>query len=791
MFDEALEAVKELQEKVSRMKYQHDGEKTFDDVLQRVVCEARKFYKYDTVVPFDRVEKMLLNGRFVPGGSILFGLGNTKVRCSLSNCYVTPIQQDSLEGIFDALKHAARTYSYRGGTGIDITILRPKAERVHNAALSSSGAVSFMPLISEVTNAIGQNGRRGACMISIDIRHPDVMDFIWAKSRPEKVFGKDFLTGKVPDIYGANISVKLTDKFMEAVRDNADWTFVFPDRDADPELYDTTWKGDYATWTGKLKKYNTVKAVDLLKEIAEAAHTSGDPGVLFIDTVHDYTPGVAINNILKPMTTNPCGEQPIGPYNNCLLGAMVLWKYVENPFTDSAKFDEELFLSDVEAAVTLMNTFSDINVDLHPLQEQRDADRYGKRIGIEFTGLGDMLAMLGIRYGTEDSISFVKQVMRKKAIKEIETSWKIAHEGICAPAFYDVPSRVRFLNSKYIINLDLPEELRRVILADGLANTAFNTVGPTGSISIMSNNCTSGIEPLFMFSYSRQTRLDPNKYFNMIHKPALDYIIENNLKGSVEELKEKLNYVEAWEIDWRARIDMQAAVQQYTDSSISSTINLPNSVTPKEIMDIYYYAWEKKLKGVTIFRDGCKKGVLSAKQETEHNKEAGYNKETEGNNKNAEYNGPLIKELLDEERAVRHRVHWKGSKIYIIVTLDEEDSPLEVFVKLPRESGVSEREFQEKFSLWESVTRLTSLLLRAGIPVEKIVEQLNKASYSVVDAAAIMCRVLKKYIPGVDEEDEDIVNKELGETCPECRKKAYVLENGCGVCKHCGYTTCG
>lgn len=802
---EAMAVVEDLQRQVSAKKYQLPGEEHFGDVISRVCIEAKKHYHevYESLVPFDEVENMLGTGRFIPAGSINSGIGNTRIKCSLSNCYVTPFENDSIEGIFDGLKKAARTFSYRGGTGMDLTILRPKDEPVNNAARTSSGAVSFMPLISNSAESIGQMGRRGALLLSIDIRHPDAMRFIWCKSRPEEVFGKDFLTGKLPDVYGANISLKLTDAFMSAAIHGEDWEFVFPDREADKDLYDTKWNGNYEDWAeagGTLKSYGSVNAATILHEIATAAHGSGDPGVLFIDTVIQNTPGSDIHRSLRPLTTNPCGEQPVGPYNNCLLGAMVFSKYVDHPFTESAKFNQRLFLDDVKRAVMFMNVMSDINEDLHPLKEQREADKFGKRIGIEFTALGDTLAMLGIKYGSPEAIVFIENTLRAKAIKEIESSALLAEKGKCAPALRDVSARRGFLENQYIKGLELPDHLRANIVAYGLANTAFNTVGPTGSISIISNNCTSGIEPLFMFSYARQTRLDPNKYFHMIHKPALDYILDNYSRDELEagvdldEIKSKLCYVEAWEVPWIERIDMQSAAQQYTDSSISSTVNLPETATVEEIVDIYTTAWENDLKGITVFRDGCKKGVLVSTEAANNEGKVVAQAQTT-------VTTPYIQELLDEERSVRHRVHWKGSKIYIIVTLDDDDNPLEVFAKLPREAGIngngmySEEHFQEKYSLWETVTRLVSLLLRSGMPVEKIIDQLEKSAYSIVDASAILCRILRKYLPSLLEEgeftDAEIVAQELGKTCPECGKKAYVFEGGCGACRSCGYTTCG
>lgn len=290
-----------------------------------------------------------------------------------------------------------------------------------------------------------------------------------------------------------------------------------------------------------------------------------------------------------------------------------------------------------------------------------------------------------------------------------------------------------------------------------------------------------------MFSYTRQTRLDPNKQFVMLHKPAIDYLLRNTelLPLKVSEAKELLNYDEANDISVEDRIAVQAAVQKYTDTSISSTINMPSSSNIRDILNVYTLAYDAGLKGITIFRDGCKDGVLKATKPEEKAV--------------IPYQGIILKELLDEERARRYRVSWKGSKIYITVTIDEDDQPLEVFAKLPREAGIngnglySEENFQEKYSLWEAVTRLTSLLLRAGMPVTEIIEQLEKSTYSIIDASSILIRILRKFVDsGLSEvDDTDIVEKGLGTKCPECSKMSYVYENGCGACKSCGYSTCG
>lgn len=765
IIDLGLKEHEMIEAMVVQKKYCQEGEATLEDVRTRVASHISDPHLKKW---FEKTKS------FLPGGSILSKGG------SFSNCYFTPILTDSLEGIFDCCKAMARTYSYRGGTGINLSILRPKHTPVSNTAKTSTGAVSFAPLFSQVTGKIGQHGRRGALIMLLDVRHPDILDFIRSKSHPEEVFRDDGIFSSNPEhIRYANISVVLTDDFMKAVEKDEIWTLKFPNFEADKARYDVFWDGDFDSWEGVWKIYAEIPAREILREIANSAWMTGDPGVVFMDTVKKWTPGAWIDpDNLTPKGVNPCGEQPLADWNNCLLGALVLSDYVESPFSDDRFFNENKFLYDVENAVRFLNEMSDINENLHPLQEQREADKYGKRIGLELTGVADALAMMGLEYGSDDGNYWLEIILRKKAEEEINTSLDLASEQGCCPAFSSKSSRVEFLACPYIKRLNLDKGLQEDILKFGLRNTAFNTFGPTGSLSILAGNCTSGIEPLFAMSYQRSTTLHPVP-IELIHKPVLKYLKGKGVENfDLRQVKRDLNYVEAHELHWTKRIGVQSVVQAYTDSSVSSTINLPSSATVEEIEQIYTTAWRANLKGITVFRDGCKQGVLERTKEEQRDI--------------PRIEGLYIKDLLDVERGERHRILWKGAKMYVIVSLDEDNNPVEVFVKLPREAGMNgdghyrAETYHEKFSLWETVTRMASLLLRSNVPLEMVIKQLDKGSFSLTDASAVLSRVLRRYLPQEEDEDGDVIGNE----CPECGENTFFITGGCPACQSCGYSKC-
>lgn len=477
----------------------------------------------------------------------------------------------------------------------------------------------------------------------------------------------------------------------------------------------------------------------------------------------------------------------MAPYQNCLLGALVLYKYVENPYTAQAKFNFKLFQEDIIEAVLFLNWASKLNQDRHPLQEQRDMDVYSRRIGLELTGIADTLAMLNLPY---KACPELEEIMQVKAIIELYASSKAVEYVGVAPALSDNNSFKSFMLSSYIKSLfnNVPED--KLILSsrdivtkvstDRLANTAFNTLGPCGTISIVAENCSSGIEPVFSLGkYIRKTHIGGP--YELLHGPVLKHCYETY--ANFNEIISK--YQDAHTVSTQDRLGVQALLQRYTDSSVSSTINLPKTALIDTVKTVYKEAFYQGLKGITIFRDGCKDGVLT-KVTTAPTTLSPF-----------AYTTPIKKELLYEEDAKRYKIRWKNSNLYCIVVYDETETPIEVFAKPPRKSGMNQKgEFEseryfDKMADWDGLCRQISLNLRYNVPLEEVVEQLDDASYSLVDSPGILARILKMYLPDTQQEETDETDCSFGGgLCPECRNYAVIREAGCEHCTICDYSKC-
>ncbi len=706
---------------------------------------------------YEKFTWLLENFRFVPGGRIMFGAG-AKKKATLLNCYVIPVREDSLEGIFDWCKEAARTYSLGGGVGTDISVLRPRGARVNNSAIFSSGAVSFMEIMSETTHTIGQNGRRGALMITISVDHPDVMEFIKVKQNLKKV-------------RYANISVRITDEFMRAVDADADFTMRFD-----------------SPRTGKVEK--TVKARAVWNELIQTARDWAEPGLIFWDTVKRYSPSEY--NGMEVITTNPCSEQPLQPYGACDLGSLNLSAFVLDAFTDNARMDWASLEKATRYAMRFLDNVLDYNAEKHPLRMQADAVGKSRRTGLGVTGLGDMLAKLRIKYDTEESLAFVEKLFTAIENAAYDESTEIAKEKGPFPLF----DSEKHMSMPFIQTLN--DGLKQKIAANGLRNVALLTIPPVGSGSVLAGT-SSGIEPIFAFSYTRRSESLSKEYFKVYHPLVLDYM-------QVAGLKEDANlpdfFVPAHHIKAEFRVRLQGIIQKHIDSAISSTVNLPENTTVEQVGNIYMMAWKAGCKGITVYREGSREGILITDEE-EKKKEAAKAK-------------PAAQEEWKRPQALIGRtvkLKMQQTSLYVTANFDEENKIKEVFVNMGHTGS------QEK-SYTEAIGRLISRYVQLNGDLSDVITSLKgiKANdsitwdrglklYSVPDAIAkalemVVSASSLKAVPLGVKEGEDGSGYQLRvsadkegssikpEMCPECSEMSLVHESGCYTCQNCGYTKC-
>ena len=547
-------------------KYQFENE-TFEEWLNRVSDGN------------EDIKDMILNKRFLFGGRILANRGLDKLgkKVTYSNCYVLSVD-DSIESIYKACSDLARTFSYGGGVGIDISKLRPVNSYVNNTARKTSGACSFMDTFSQVTETIGQNGRRGALMLSMDCTHPEIIDFINIKTDLNRVTK-------------ANISVRITDDFMKAVKNDEDW-----------ELY-------FKTEHEEIKKI--VKAKDIFKLLCKNNWDYAEPGILFWDRIKNYNI-LSEDENFEYAGVNPCAEEPLPDGGSCLLGALNLSAYVENK-----EFNFDLFKEDICKAVKGLNEVLDQGLPLHPLAIQRETVRDYRQIGLGVMGIADMLIKMEIKYDTDEALKLCDTIGYTLTNTALKSSALLAKEYGAYPK-YDKHS---ILSSDFVLQ-NAESDTYELIIEHGLRNSQLLTIAPTGSISTMIE-VSGGIEPIFSFSYTRKTESlhGEDKYYKVYTKIVKEYMEENNLKEE-EELPDF--FVNAQTIDPFKRVEMQGIWQTSIDASISSTINLPNEATVEDVEKLYMYAWETGCKGLTIYRDGCaRSGILTLdnKKEEEEVKE--------------------------------------------------------------------------------------------------------------------------------------------------------------------------
>lgn len=832
-FDEALAASKiyfkgdELAANVWVNKYALKDsfgniyEKSPTDMHKRLASEfARIEKKYPNPMTESEIYKLLEDFKYViPQGGPMTGIGNEHQVASLSNCFVIGHERpaDSYGGILMIDEEQVQLMKRRGGVGHDLSHIRPTGSAVLNSALTSTGVVPFMERYSNSTREVAQDGRRGALMLTISIKHPDAEHFIDAKMEQGKVTG-------------ANVSVKIDDEFMRAALSGNKYTQQYP------------------VYSKKPKVVNEIDASALWKKIIHNAWQSAEPGVLFWDTVlRESVADCYADKGYRTVSTNPCGEIPLCPYDSCRLIAINLYSYVENPFTSKATFNFPLFKEHCAKAMRLMDDLIDLEmekIDLilakiksdpeedyvkrteHELWEKiRKKSLGGRRTGLGITGEGDMLAAMGLTYGSIEAIEFAVQVQKTLAIEAYRSSVIMAEERGAFPIY----EAAKEINNPMIIRIKSEDpELYERMVKSGRRNVSMLTIAPTGTTSLMTQT-TSGIEPVFRPFYLRRKKVNPNdknvkisyrddtgdcfeEYFVFHHKFLTWATINGYEKDEVlamsedelENLLKKSPYYKATanDIDWVAKVRMQGEIQKWVDHSISVTVNLPEDITEETVAEVYKAAWESGCKGITVYREGSRSGVLvSTTKETPVLKPKKRPKTLEAD---------IIRFRNRSEKWIAFVGKLDGQPYEIFTGIVDEDTRI-----IPRsiergwivkekdlKSGKSRYDFHYVDALgYPSVlggishmfnkefwnyAKLISGVIRNGMP---IVDILNLVQGLELDSESINTwkngveRALKRYIP-------DGTRDETGQKCGNCASKNLVYQEGCLVCIDCGYSKC-
>lgn len=617
----------------------------------------------------EAIKKLIKERKFLFGGRILAsrGLQNKGRKITFSNCYVIEPPEDNIESIFDCAKKLARTYSYGGGCGIDISKLSPKNAKINNAAKETSGSVSFMDLYSMVTALIGQSGRRGALMISLDCSHPDIEEFINVKSDLNK-------------ITKANISVRITDKFMLAVDTNSDWELTYT-----------------RVETGEMISKN-VSAKALFMSLAKMNWDYAEPGALFWDNITSWNL-LSEDDNFKYAGVNPCAEEPLPAGGSCLLGSHNLSEFVSNPFTPKAKFELDKFILAVEQGVIALNEVLHEGLPLHPLQEQRDSVNDWRQIGLGVFGWHDTLLKMGIKYGEESSLDFAETI----AFNMINTAIKTSANLTDVYGTYPKYNKSAIFKSQFFIS-NTSIETKTLVLEKGLANSQLLTIAPTGSIGTMFGVST-GLEPIYNISYTRKTEsLHGKDQYYKVYTPIVEQYMKVNNITNEEDLPDFFNT--AMTLNYKERIKMQAVWQSHIDASISSTVNVPNDFSVEEVEDLYMLAWKYNLKGITIFRDGCARtGILT-------------NIETPKVNQPIELPWGTILDATDDLIGKKKKVISGCGSLHVQAWFDPINGKLmEVFLSKGGSGGCA--------SYMVGLSRILSLALRTGASFDYVIDQLQ------------------------------------------------------------------
>ncbi|MFQ5602027.1 MAG: adenosylcobalamin-dependent ribonucleoside-diphosphate reductase [bacterium] len=704
---------------------------------------------------FKKFFEILYEFKFLPGGRILHGAGrdDARRRPTLSNCYVIPIEEDSLEGIYTCLTESAMVYRTGGGVGTDLSILRPSGASVNATVDHSPGATAFMNLLSESTNTVSQAGRRGALMLTIRVDHPDVEKFIAIKNDSNR-----------QKVKYANISVLLTHEFMNAMLQDKEFQLKWPcvpGQNADQPV----------------KVYKTVRAKELWDKIIASAHASAEPGIIFWDTMKDYH-NVEYANPLS--STNPCGEQPLAAFTACNLGNLNLAKFIdENGVLD---FDE--LREYTRIATRFMDNVIDYNMNNHASSKISRAVASDRRVGVGITGLGDALVLMKIKYDSKEALKMTEKIMKTIRDTCYETSIELATEKGAFPLF----DWKEFSKSKFIKTL--PKNLKDKIKKYGIRNSTLLTVPPVGTGSIVAET-SSGIEPIFCTSYTRRVKNDDGESFReyKVYHPLI-----KRLFGSDENLPDYV--VTAHDIDPYFRVKMQGAIQKYVDSSVSSTVNLPEDIDVNAVADIYITAYKAGLKGITVYREGSREGIL---------------KTDKPKLKNVDQNGFHPRTRSKITTGITERIRTGEGNLYVTINEDE-DGLCEVFSNIGKAGGNAAAQT-------EAISRLISLALRASIDPKEIISQLKGISgpapiwengEQILSTPDAIGKALERYLirkgqlkksvetTAAKQDESSTLQKKTPDqglsgyeilTCPDCGAPV-THETGCMTCYHCGWSKC-
>ena len=803
-------------------------EKSPADMHHRIASElARIERKYPNPVPEEEIFDLINHFRYIiPAGSPMTGIGNDFQIASLSNCFVIGIEgdADSYGAIMKEDEEQVQLMKRRGGVGHDLSRIRPKGSPVKNSALTSTGLVPFMERFSNSTREVAQDGRRGALMLSVSIKHPDAEAFIDAKMTEGRVTG-------------ANVSVRIDDEFMRCATEGQPYRQQYPIDAEKPQME------------------KEIDAAALWKKIVHNAWKSAEPGVLFWDTIiRESLPDCYADLGFKTISTNPCGEIPLCPYDSCRLLAINLYSYVKNPFTPEAEFDFELFRRHVQLAQRLMDDIIDLEQEkidriLEKIASDPQSDEVkatertlwekirrrtgqGRRTGVGITAEGDMLAALGLRYGTQEALDFAVEVQKTLALSAYRSSVTMAQER----GAFEVFDAEREKNNPFMLRIkEADPQLYADIAQHGRRNIACLTIAPTGTTSLMTQT-TSGIEPVFLPVYTRRRKVNPNdpevrvdftdesgdafEEYIVYHHKFLTWMRANGIDTEkhytaeeIEDLVSRSPYYKATanDVDWLMKVKMQGAIQKWVDHSISVTVNLPATVDEELVNRLYVEAWKSGCKGCTIYRDGSRSGVMISVKKKDEKPEL------------PECRPPQVTERrpdvleCDVVRFQNNKDKWvafvgllDGEPYEIFTGLQDDDEGIVLpktvtkgrIIKKINPDGTKRYDFQfenkrgykttveglsEKFNkeYW-NYAKLISGVLRYRMPLQNVIRlvgSLQLESENINTWKVGVSRALKKYIT-----DGTVAQ---GQKCPNCGKEELVYQEGCLICKNCGASRCG